>query len=61
MEATELLKAGGYNYLSQDLQPDGSVLVTLRKRGDPRVYTFRARDLYGPNEEIFDEHVTGGR
>jgi len=49
------LKTGDFNNMSQEEQPDGSILITLSKRGEGKVYKFKVRDLYGPNEEIIEE------
>ena len=57
MEGLEKLKLGDFNDMSQEQQPDGSVLVTLTKRGDPHVYRFRVKDLYGENEEVLEHQV----
>jgi len=51
MEGLQKLKSGDFNYMSQEWQPDGSVIITLSKRGEHKVHRFRVRDLYGPNEE----------
>jgi len=40
--------------MSQEPQPDGSIIVTLSSRKYPEVYRFRVKDLYGPNEEVLD-------
>ena len=57
MKAIEMLKAGDFNHMSQERQADGSVLVTLSKRGDPKIYRFRVKDLYLPTEEVLSEEV----
>lgn len=51
------LKAGEFNNMSQEQQDDGSVIVTLVKRGESKVYKFRVKDLYGENEEVLWEEV----
>jgi hypothetical protein len=54
MNGLEKLKAGDFNAMNQEGQPDGSVIITLSSRKYPEVYHFRVRDLYGPNEEELD-------
>lgn len=56
-EGLEKLKTGDFNYMGQEEQPDGSILITLSKRGEGKVYRFRVKDLYGPNEEVLEEEV----
>ncbi len=51
------LKTGDFNYMSQVKQPDGSLLVTLTKRGDSHVYKLWVRDLYQPTEVVIKEEV----
>ena len=57
MEGLKKLKIGDFNDMSQDAQPDSSVIITLSKRGEGKVYKFRVKDLYGPNEEVLEEEV----
>ena len=57
MEGLTKLKLGDFNNMSQEEQPDGSVIITLSKRGEGKVYRFRVKDLYGENEEILSEEV----
>ena len=59
MTGREKLRLGDFNNMSQDWQPDGSVIVTLTKRGESKVYRFQVKDLYGPNEEVISEEVIG--
>ncbi len=42
----------------QVMQPDGSLLVTLTRRGDNHVYRLRVRDLYKPTEHVDKEEIT---
>ncbi len=44
--------------MSQAVQPDGSVLVTLTKRGDPHVYRLWVRNLYRKDEVVIREETT---
>lgn len=57
MRGIEKLKAGDFNDMSQEGQPDGSAIITLSKRGEGKVYKFRVKDLYGKNEEVLSEEV----
>ena len=58
MTGREKLAKGDFNYMSQEHQPDGSVLVTLTKRGDNHVYRMWVRDLYLPTEVVLKEEIT---
>ena len=58
MTVREMLARGEFNHMSQVTQTDGSVLVTLTKRGDPHVYKLWVRDLYQPTEQVIREEVT---
>ena len=57
MSTREKLRSGDFNNMMQERQPDGSVLVTLTKRGDPHVYKLLVRDLYTPQEVVEWEKV----
>lgn len=57
MTGIEKLKAGDFNDMSQEEQPDGSILITLNKRGEGKSYRFRVKDLYGEHEEVLEEEV----
>jgi len=48
------LKAGDFNNMSQEWQPDGSVIITLTSRKWEGKERFRVRDLYGENECLLD-------
>ena len=48
------LKKGDFNSLDAKGQPDGSVIITLYKRGEKRSYKFRVKNLYQLNEEEVD-------
>lgn len=58
MAVREMLAKGDFNYMSQERQPDGSLLVTLTKHGDPHVYKMWVRDLYKPTEIVIKEEIT---
>ena len=55
MNGITKLKTGDFNSMSQKWQPDGTVIITLSKRGEGKVYRFQVRDLYGENEEVLWE------
>ncbi len=58
MTVRERLAKGEFNYMESKGLPDGSVLVTLLKRGDPHIYQMAVQDLYQPNEKVLWEKVT---
>lgn len=51
------LHEGNFNYMGQETQPDGSIIITLTKDGEPRSYRFRVQNLYqeGEREVALDE------
>jgi len=51
------LYTGDFNDMSQEIQPDGSVIITLSKRGEKASYRFRVKDLYGENEEVLEHEI----
>ncbi len=57
MTVRERLRQGDFNTCIADHQPDGSVLVTLTKRGDDHVYKMLVRDLYLPTEVVVSEFI----
>jgi hypothetical protein len=57
MKVREMLAKGEFNHMSQEQQSDGSVLVTLTKRGDPHVYRMWVKNLYTKDEEVLKEEV----
>lgn len=57
MEGLDRLKSGGFNDMSQERQPDGSVIITLSKRRENKTYRFRVKDLYGEHEEVLEHEV----
>jgi len=59
MTGRDKLTKGDFNNMSQDVQPDGSVIITLVKLGEDKVYRFRVKDLYGKQEKVVSEEVTG--
>ncbi len=59
MTVREWLARGEFNHMSQAVQSDGSLLVTLTKRGDPHIYRLWVVDLYKPTERVIREEVTG--
>lgn len=48
------LKEGDFNEMSQEWQPDRSVIITLSSAHYPEVYRFRVKHLYEKDEEVFD-------
>ena len=57
MRGIEKLKLGDFNTRDDELQSDGSILITLSKRGEGKIYRFRVKDLYGENEEVLEEEI----
>lgn len=57
MVVREMLAKGDFNTMSQSKQPDGSLLVTLTKRGDPHVYRMWVTDLYRKTEHVIKEEI----
>jgi len=57
MTTLEKLKTGDFNHMSQEWQPDGSVIITLSKRGESKIYKLKVKDLYKPTEEVLEEEV----
>jgi len=51
------LYTGNFNDMFHELQPDGSVIITLTSKKYPETYRFRVRDLYGENEEVLEHEV----
>ena len=60
MTVREMLAKGEFNHMSQETQPDGSLLITLTKRGDPHIYRMYVLHLYQPNERVLREETSGG-
>ena len=58
-EGLNKLYTGDFNGLSQQAQPDGSVVITLSKRGEGKIYRFRVKNLYKENEEVSEHEVIG--
>ena len=44
MNAIDKYYSGDFNSLEQEWQSDGSVIVTVIKRGEGKIYRFRARN-----------------
>jgi len=57
MEGLRKLYAGDFNDMNQERQPDGSVFITLSKRGEDKIYRFRVEGLYGENEQVLEHEV----
>jgi len=51
------LYAGDFNDMSQEWQPDGSVIITLSRRGENKTYRFRVKNLYKENEKVLEHEV----
>lgn len=57
MTVRERLALGEFNNMDQAHQPDGSVIVTLTKRGDNHVYRMWVSDLYKASEQVLREEI----
>ena len=57
MEGLRKLYAGDFNDMGQEPQPDGSVIITLSRRSENKIYKFKVRDLYGEHEEVLEHEV----
>lgn len=57
MTVRERLKNGDFNDMSQEKQPDGSLLVVMTKRGDDHIYKLWVKDLYEPTEVVIKEEI----
>jgi len=53
-EGLKKLYTSDFNTMNQARQPDGSIVITLSKRGEGKIYRFRVKDLYGENEEVLE-------
>ena len=51
------LYRGEYNYMAQEWQPDGSVIVTIVGGGHPDGRRMHITDLYGPAETVLSDDV----
>lgn len=54
MRGLEKLHLGDFNNMHQERQPDGSVIITLSKRSENKVYRFRVKNLAQKNEQEVD-------
>ncbi|NVM22281.1 MAG: hypothetical protein HWN68_10940 [Desulfobacterales bacterium] len=63
MKGIHKLKKGWFNDMSQEWQPDGTVIITLSQRGEGKVYQFCVENLYQKKEKVLWEKVTntGGK
>jgi len=60
-EGLRKLYLGDFNNYNMDILDDGSVVITLAKDGENKLYRFRVKDLYGPNEEVLEHEVIDGK
>lgn len=54
---TKKLKDREFNYMSQERQADGFVIIKLSKDGEAKSYKLKVKDPYGENEEVLSEEV----
>ena len=57
MERLKKLYLGDFNTMNQEWQLDGSVIITLTKHGEDKVYRFKVKNLYKENEEVLEHEV----
>ena len=57
MKGLERLYSGNFNYMSQEQQSDNSIIITLSKHDEGKIYRFQVKDLYGENEEVLWEEI----
>lgn len=57
MNGLNRLYRGEVNYMKQEPQPDGSVIITISKHGEGKTHRFRVKDLYGENEDVLEHEV----
>lgn len=60
-EGLSRLYTGDFNVMSQEQQPDGSVLITLSKDDEDKLYRFKVKDLYGEHEELLEHEVISNK
>ena len=58
-EGLARLYAGDFTGIGQETLEDGSVLITLSKRGEGCTYRFRVKNLYQENEQVLEHEITG--
>lgn len=51
------LYSGDYNYLNEEWQPDGSVVVTVSGGKSGQVHRLHVRDLWGEHEDVLQEEL----
>jgi len=59
-EGLAKLYTGDFNSMNQEQQADGSVIITLSKHGEDKIYRFRVKDLYGEHEEVLEHEIIVG-
>ena len=55
--AQQRLYSGDYNYLRQDWQLDGTVIVTISGGKSGQVHRCHIRDLWGKDEQVITEET----
>ena len=54
------LYSGDFNNMHQEWQADGSVIITLSKKGDATIYKLHVKELFGEAEELLDYQESSG-
>ncbi len=57
MNGLDKLKTGQFNNMSQEWQPDGTVIITLSKRGEGKTYRIKVKNLYKKNEKVLSDEI----
>ncbi len=57
MTVRERLTLVAFNNMMQVEQPDGSVEITLTKRGESTRYRLVVKNLYQPDEKVLSDEV----
>jgi len=56
-EGLQKLYSGDFNTGGVEILADGSQLITLSSDGDNKVYRFRVKNLYQPDEQVLEHEV----
>jgi len=54
IEGLKRLYSGDFNTMHQEVLLDGTIKVTLTKKGDKKAYRFQVKGLYTENEEVIE-------
>jgi len=57
MKGIEKLKSGDWNSCCQEEQADGTIIITLSKRGEGKTHRFKVKHLYQKKEKVLWEEI----